>query len=92
MKSQKGVTVFSENAEAIKLRLSVISMCIDIDPRFRKASKDLSYPLQYCLMVHMMQENSLATIFLEESVLLLSGHCVEENTVYDSTIQPCTKQ
>ena len=37
-----------------------------------------------------MQENSSAMIFLEESVVL-RGHCVEENTVYDSTIQPCTK-
>ena len=39
----------------------------------------------------MMQENSSATIFLEESVVL-SGHHVEKNTVYDSTIQTCTKQ
>ena len=30
MKSQKGVTVFSENTEAIKLQLSVISMHIDV--------------------------------------------------------------
>ena len=42
-------------------------------------------------MVPMIQANSSATIFLEESVVL-SGHCVEENTVYDSTIQLCTKQ